>query len=272
MKKLVPVYIIVALILVIYTYQNNRNPSPTNNNRSYPYPWLSHQLIAHAFGGIDGKTYTNSLEAFETNYRKGFRLFEADLVLTSDGYMVAKHGWDDNPERKPLTLQQFKSTQIPGGYTPMDFEQIAHLMNTYKDVYLITDTKAFDTVTVKKQFKIIVDTARKVNPAILDRIIPQIYNEEMLPAVLELYKFESVIYTLYQTNASDEQVIEFATKNRIGVITMSNERYSKEFVDNLAAHGIYSYVHTINDISRITELLEEGVQGFYTDFVDPESL
>ena len=56
--------------------------------------WVtSNPLIAHAFGGIDDKTYTNSLEAFQTNYDKGFRVFEVDLILTSDGGLAARHDW-----------------------------------------------------------------------------------------------------------------------------------------------------------------------------------
>jgi hypothetical protein len=34
-------------------------------------------FVAHAFGAIDGHTYTNSLEAFRRNYGRGFRVFES---------------------------------------------------------------------------------------------------------------------------------------------------------------------------------------------------
>jgi glycerophosphoryl diester phosphodiesterase len=36
-------------------------------------------LIAHAGGAINQQTYTNSLEALNANYAKGFRFFEIDL-------------------------------------------------------------------------------------------------------------------------------------------------------------------------------------------------
>ena len=42
-------------------------------------------------GGIDGIQYSNSLEAFQLNYSKGFRLFEVDLMLTLDEKVVAFH-------------------------------------------------------------------------------------------------------------------------------------------------------------------------------------
>ena len=56
-------------------------------------------IIAHAGGAIigDGRVsiYTNSREAFELNYRLGFRTFEMDLELTSDGKLASVHDWDD---------------------------------------------------------------------------------------------------------------------------------------------------------------------------------
>jgi hypothetical protein len=42
-------------------------------------------FIAHAGGAIGHYTYTNSLEALNSNYEKGFRFFEIDLSWTSDG-------------------------------------------------------------------------------------------------------------------------------------------------------------------------------------------
>ena len=40
-----------------------------------------------------GYKYLNVLEALDENYSKGFRLFELDLLLTSDNYIVAAHDW-----------------------------------------------------------------------------------------------------------------------------------------------------------------------------------
>jgi hypothetical protein len=42
-------------------------------------------FVAHAFGAVDGHTYTNSLEAFQRNYARGFRVFEVDHVLLATG-------------------------------------------------------------------------------------------------------------------------------------------------------------------------------------------
>ena len=44
------------------------------------------RFIAHAGGSIDGHRYTNSLEALNENYQKGFRLFELYIIKTKDNY------------------------------------------------------------------------------------------------------------------------------------------------------------------------------------------
>ena len=53
-----------------------------------------YSLVAHAMGQIDEYTGTNSLEAFQTNYDKGYRIFECDLSVTNDGQVVLRHDWD----------------------------------------------------------------------------------------------------------------------------------------------------------------------------------
>ena len=49
------------------------------------------RFIAHAGGRIEGMNYTNSLEALNNSYKNGFRLFELDIIETSDGEFVAAH-------------------------------------------------------------------------------------------------------------------------------------------------------------------------------------
>lgn len=57
--------------------------------------WTDYRLIAHGLGEISSVSVTNSHEAFITNYNKGHRVFEADLILTQDGQLVARHDWSD---------------------------------------------------------------------------------------------------------------------------------------------------------------------------------
>ena len=53
------------------------------------FKWENYKTIAHALGGIGDKTYLNSKESFLAGYQMGCRLFEVDLVKTSDMYGCA---------------------------------------------------------------------------------------------------------------------------------------------------------------------------------------
>src|SRR5689334_12250244 len=53
----------------------------------------SQDIVAHACGEYDGITYTNSLNALNANYNRGFRYFEIDFNYTSDGHIVLIHDW-----------------------------------------------------------------------------------------------------------------------------------------------------------------------------------
>lgn len=118
-----------------------------------------------------------------------------------------------------------------------------------------------------------VDTAQKVDKAILERFIPKIYNQEMLPLIKGFYDFQNIIYTLYMTHDTNDQVIGFVTKNNIKVVTMSSRRSTKEFVNKLSNQGVYTYVHTVNLITDIENLINENdVHVVCSDFLIPSDI
>lgn len=102
-------------------------------------------LIAHAGGEIDGHVYTNSLEALNNSYRKGFRLFELDINKTSDGIYVAVHNWEEWAQRVnytdnlPPNHNTFKNLKIHGYLTPIDVTDINNWFGKHNDAILVTD-------------------------------------------------------------------------------------------------------------------------------------
>ena len=105
----------------------------------------NNRFIAHAGGEIDGAVYTNSLEALSRSYERGFRLFELDILETSDGKFVAAHDWESWQEitgyKKsiPPTEKAFLNTKILGKYTAISMEAINIWFNNHSDVILVTD-------------------------------------------------------------------------------------------------------------------------------------
>lgn len=232
-----------------------RNPSIITNNK----------FVAHAMGEIDGALYTNSLEAFHENYKKGYRTFEVDFIFTSDNKLVACHDWDLINGGEPMTFSQFMSTKINNKYTPLDISKVIRLMQKYKDIHIITDTKATDKTTTTDAIQAIVNAANKIDSSTLFRIIPQIYNQDMYRWVTNIYNFNDLIYTLYQSNDTDDEVIDFVAKNSINIVTISENRFNETLVQELIRIRAITYIHTINSVSSFRYYENKGIFGIYSD-------
>jgi Sulfatase len=125
------------------------------NSKKYSPPIVSknysankndiNRFIAHAGGMIDRFIYTNSLEALDLNYKKGFRLFELDIIKTSDKQFVAAHDWEhwanivNYNGTLPISTEEFLKHRIYGKFTPMDMNRINSWFKKHKDAILITD-------------------------------------------------------------------------------------------------------------------------------------
>lgn len=248
----------------------------------FNYDWMKdNKYIAHAMGGIDKRVYTNSLEAFEYNYKLGYRVFEIDLALTKDNQVVLLHSWDKKGlkdlglpeswrENKP-NLNEFLDTKINGVYTPLSFREVCELGKKYKDVKFVIDVKGRPR-ECKNVYEKCVKIAKGVDSTVLNRMIPQIYDEQMLNDVMSTYEFKSMIYTLYkQESLKAQEVIDFSYENGIKVIVIDKLKLDSNFIKELKQRGIYVYVNTYNDTKKVKELEVLGAKGIYSDFINPKT-
>lgn len=253
-----------------------------NNHYDFDYSWIDVQkTVAHGFGAAgatNSKIYSNSLDAFKKNYELGQRVFEVDFDITNDYQTVCSHDeefWRYNAEIDEdieFTYENFMNSLIYKRYKPLDYKGIIDLLNEYKDIYIITDTKYFDKDSVYLQFSQLVNYANEVNPEVLDRLVPQIYNEEMFTYVMNIHKFDSIIYTLYQTTWTEKEVAQFCVETGIKYVTI-NEMYLNEDLANYwNAYGINIAVHTINDVEQAKDFINMGVKIIYTDVILPSEL
>lgn len=245
---------------------------------------VGNPLVAHALGEHNGKIETNSKEAFISSWENGYQVLEADFTYTSDGTLVVRHDFDAGGsyyrlEIKPqgnlvMDTQTYKNQKIVYEQTPLTAADLIALLGEYKDVYLITDTKNTDKATIQRQFTDLRTIAMNTgNAEVLNRIVPQIYNEEMLGWVKEIYNFPQWVYTLYQqTNPDYAKIADFCAANQIGVVTIEKSRARKDVTDIFHAKGIQVYAHTVNRYINFQELLAHGVDGIYTDTIKPYEL
>ncbi|WP_150270351.1 phosphatidylinositol-specific phospholipase C/glycerophosphodiester phosphodiesterase family protein [Paenibacillus tepidiphilus] len=277
-KRMLAVVMMICAIALLFVFALSGRKEPETGFAAY-------KVIAHALGGINGYTYTNSYEAFIANYEMGTRVFEADLLLSADDKLVARHEWTGNmskllgqltvlPAAKQgavLTYSDFMDSPILDLYSPVDIDKLMDLLGAYPDAYIVTDTKELKPELVTRQFELIVEAAESRDPALLARIVPQIYSRDMLDMVNKVHEFPEIIYTLYQSRDSEEQVVDFVKETGVD-ITMPVTKASKSFVRQLKQAGARIYVHTVNDQKEIVKLSRLGVDGFYTDFVPEDEL
>lgn len=212
------------------------------------------QVIMHAMGSINGRIYTNSLEAFQYHYKRGRRIFEVDLSLTADSLMVASHTCHDS--------QTVEAIQKKTPWSVLDLPTLLKLLKDHPDMVLVTDTKCDFNRFIHQ----LTAAVQAYDPALLSRIIPQIYQEQDWYTTMHAWKFDKLIYTLYKTNASDEEVIQFVkTHPNIRYVTVHFGRFTENLAHELGESDVKVFVHTINEIYPIRKFVSRGAYGVYTD-------
>ncbi len=241
-------------------------------------PWYErYRTVTHALGVTpEGERGTNSLEAFLYNYEQGQRVFEADIQIASDDVMVLRHDWTEDygqaevfgwteEDKEIPTSEEFLAAPIYGKYTPLTLEEWFCLMQEYSDIYMITDTKY--SMEVTEQFQLLVDTA--VNAGckdVLERVIVQVYFENMYYEVMHVYPFENLIYTIYYAGYhGPEATAGFCAEKGIPVLVMPKSKWDEEKRAELSPYDVNIYVHTVNEVHAAKDLIDAGVYGVYTD-------
>ena len=144
-----------SISLDTYTYSDKKNEYFPKI--SYDFEPSNDRYIAHAGGEVKGIKSTNSKQALDENYANGFRLFELDIITTSDGKMVAAHDWGmwsrftDYKGSLPPSHATFMERKIYGDYTTLDMDGINAWFAAHPDAILITD-KLNDPVAFAKRF------------------------------------------------------------------------------------------------------------------------
>ena len=228
--------------------------------------------VAHAGGGINGKTYTNSLEALDYNVRNGFIYFELDFSFTKDKQLVCIHDWRDNfkgtfgfwPKEKP-TLEAFESlVKTKSKFKQCTLETLADWMRQNESAFIVTDIKEDNLGGLK----IIAENI----PEFETRIIPQIYDPRNYDKV-KIMGYKQIIWTLYRYDGPNDDVLRWTEKfTGPFAITMPKDRAKSDLPRKLAEKSIPTYVHTVNTSEEANKFVNDfGVTEIYTDFLPPKS-
>jgi glycerophosphoryl diester phosphodiesterase len=225
-----------------------------------------HNIVAHACGEYRAMKYTNSLEALEYNYTKGFRLFEIDFNYTADGHIVLIHDWNLTAARllgtggKVYSLEEYVKTKPKGGLTLLSIKSLALWMDKHNDAYIVTDCKLNNTKMLQK--------IRSEYPKMAKRLLPQMgpFSEYHR---LRNMGYDNIILALYKTDYSDGDVVNFVSDHNLLAVSMTQKRAETSLPMRLKKLNMKVYAHTVNSRSKYHQLIEKGVYGVYTDSILP---
>jgi len=244
--------------------QNKQFVAPKPSEHYDKYKRDTSRFIAHAGGMIAGKIYTNSLEALNLNYDKGLRLFELDIMETSDGKFVAAHGWDDWRDMTgyegslPVTHQEFLQHKIYDIYTPMDMTAINEWFGQHPDAILVTDK---------------INEPRRFSEAFIDknRLMMELFTLEAVKEgiatnIKSAMPAQVVIQNLKGNKV--EQLQQLGVKNII--VSRRFIASNIDFLQQLKDRKVETYVYKINtytgkDEDYVVKYEMDYIYGIYTD-------
>lgn len=229
---------------VFYIPGRSFKPLPDEPEKWY----FKTKKIAHAFGALDGKAYTNSMPAFNQSYEKGAKAFEADISFTKDSVAVLSHD----------SVEDFLYSQIKGKALSLaDFARIVP-----PDVFIILDIK--DGGRAKDAAKVLLQSAPSER---LGQFVFQITSSRQFREVKEVWGgFNNFLYC-FGLDGNPNTAIKFLLENKIHAASVAKRWALKPGkLKHLLRYNIRCFAFTINDAELERELLERrGIWGIFTD-------
>ena len=223
--------------------------------------------VAHGLGGIDSLLYTNSRDAFLTNYARGFRAFEADLRWTRDSALVLAHDWSTParlPFTEPPTLAAFRSARVYGRYAPLTFTDLLDLLAQHPDAHVLLDLKHGPQAMAPAVRRAVRD------PRQLAQLAPLVWSDADARVLRGLADWP-LVYSLHFTTSPDDAVLETVTRYGVGAVVAHRFRWHRGLATRLSAVGVAHYLSLVNTGPEARFHRGRGVQGLVTDFLPPDT-
>ena len=221
------------------------------------------QLIAHAGGAIDSCVYTNSREAMQQAFVKGYRFIEFDLLFTSDSVLVAAHSWEKFNQMTGFghmrdsvpSYADFASRKICDRYTPLSAAEINTFFEQNDSLYLVTD-KISDPDVLQEYF-----------PALKDRMVVEAFSFQHYCRL----KNRGYYRVLYSCMAQDLNATLFSSSLKeiewFALHTSGFDRLAFKLIKGFGNFDIALF--TVDDIDVVPVEEREAVKMIYTNYIEP---
>ena len=248
-----------------------RNASLTTDTPSWEITLPEEMtVILHAGGSADGMTHLNAQETFGYYYDLGYRYFEYDLRLSSDGRLIATHAWEHLDVCDPdlLTYEEFKALRLENGYTPVNEEWLIETICQYPDVNFVIDAK-MDTDEGDAAVLIRLEQLEDVYGIdISDRIIPEIFSKEMWDMVKDTTSFSRYLFSHYKVYYTVDIMLEYFSDEKFWGFALPT------YTDGDIRSQIYKikqtkkiFIFTPTNEEELLDASQMGADGVYLDFI-----
>lgn len=231
------------------------------------HPFLEHPgCLAFAHRGDHHAGPENTLIAFESAVKQGFRYLETDVHLTSDGVLLAFHDdkldrvTDGNGPIAQLSYDSIRSVRV-AGREPIP--RLDELLTSFPDTRFNIDPKS--DASVGPLIRLIRDLEvqhRVCVGSFSDRRIRRV--REAIPGICtSTGPIETLRARLssFGIPTGDIRGLAAQVPIRWNGIRVVDQR----FIDAMHRRGLQIHVWTINESQQMNELLDMGIDGIMTD-------
>lgn len=226
-------------------------------------------VILHGGGGVDGRTQQNAQEMFDVYYSRGYRYFEYDLMLSSDGRLMGLHDGSVLSLEDPyaLTYEAFKQLRLPGGYTPVNEEWLIETILTHPDVKIVVDAKMPTTEEDALVLARIEELETLYGCDISANIIPEIFSPEMWEIAQQTTTFDRYFFSHYKVYFGVDTMLEYFGDPAIYGVALPThtDGWIRSNLYKLKAAGKNIFVFTATTPQEVADAIAMGADGVYVD-------
>ncbi len=217
------------------------------NNERDPF-FEKINIITHAGGGLQGMAYLNCEESFPFYYEKGNRVFEYD-VDEKDGAFILAHAEDGI------------AGDLDGRFTSLTLEKALDNLKAYPDITVIFDSKFKNLKPFAQFVKEYVQEESALN-----RVVIQVFNEENVLHVREVYNFKMLHVCMMATDYVE--TIQTCIKHKIGAVSISTKALRERFDWGVfEKNNICVFAYTVNTLKEYQSWKDKGITGVFSDFL-----
>lgn len=228
------------------------------------------RLFAHRGGNIAATE--NSIDAFESSVKLGYKYLETDVILTKDNKVISYHGAHNaytqklsglkkRSEMQKMTHQEINNLLHSNGLkTPL----LEDLLNRFPKAFFSVDAKTWEVVdplvqlikNTKSQNRVSI-TSFNIRRTL---IIAKKLGGADLQTALCLYRVEAYPIILLPGLS-----MKFFSKVGIKCLHVPHRCVNSRLLRSSKKHNILIYAWAVNEKSEIERLLSIGVDGIISD-------